>query len=377
LNPTLLLALLLPWGIVALVCWLGFQLMQQNGRFLLRLESLEQVLSSLRVDLAGYGPAPAAPVVVPEREGLPLGCAAPEFELPGLSGGGKALSHFRGQRLLLVFFNPRCGYCLQMAPGIAALPRDTLLPLVVTTGDAEENRQLAREHRLNCPVLLQEGMETASRYGVDGTPMGYLIDDEGRIASRIAVGGDALLALAGPAPAAAEQNAEEPDYKGNRPLSESHIERNGLPKGTPAPSFRLPRVDGGEIALEDFRGQPVLLVFSDPHCGPCDAVAPDLEQLAQRRRDVQVLMVSRGDLEENRAKALEHGLSFPVLLQRSWEVSRLYGMFGTPIGYLIDADGMIAAEAAVGGPPILDLLKAREAGLNGKHHEAKGSLAAR
>ena len=45
-------------------------------------------------------------------------------------------------------------------------------------------------------------------------------------------------------------------------------------------------------------------------------------------------MVSRGDTEANRRKAKAAGLTFPVCVQRQWEVSRLYAMFATPIAYL-------------------------------------------
>jgi hypothetical protein len=67
-------------------------------------------------------------------------------------------------------------------------------------------------------------------------------------------------------------------------------------------------------------------------------------------------MVSRGDPKANRAKAAEHGLTFPVVLQQQWEVSRDYAMFATPVGYLIDAAGVIATEVAVGVEAILALL---------------------
>src|SRR5258708_1424835 len=69
-----------------------------------------------------------------------------------------------------------------------------------------------------------------------------------------------------------------PSSNGHRLLSESKIERNGLTKGAPAPEFRLPKLDGGELSLSELRGKKVLLVFSDPHCGPCDALLPDLEK---------------------------------------------------------------------------------------------------
>src|SRR5207247_8202601 len=65
----------------------------------------------------------------------------------------------------------------------------------------------------------------------------------------------------------------------NRPLARSRIKRDGLKAGTPAPDFRLPRLDGrGDLSLEELRGRRVLLVFSSPHCGPCDALAPALEK---------------------------------------------------------------------------------------------------
>jgi len=80
-------ALGLLWVIVALGCWLGYQLLRQNGRIVLRLEALEEQLPQL---------------LPPEPDGLPLGEAAPDFELPNLAGGRTAMSQFRGQRVLLI-----------------------------------------------------------------------------------------------------------------------------------------------------------------------------------------------------------------------------------------------------------------------------------
>jgi len=66
-------------------------------------------------------------------------------------------------------------------------------------------------------------------------------------------------------------------------------------------------------------------------------------------------MVSRGSVEANRAKVVEYGLSFPVVLQRHWEISRAYAMFATPIGYLLDEHGVVAADVAEGAEAILAL----------------------
>jgi peroxiredoxin len=255
------------------------------------------------------------------------------------------------------------------------------VPIVVTTGNAHENERLARQHGINCPLLIQERMEIASLFRVTGTPMGYLIDERGLVASALAIGAQSVLALAalpggpvgGPTPYAAIGGWPMPlqTPRGNRPLSESRINRSGLKAGTPAPGFRLPRIGGGELSLEQYRGQQVLLVFSDPHCGPCQEIAPILERTYRTRRDLQVVMISRGDDEENRRKIHEHRLSFPVLLQRQWEISRLYGMFATPIAYLIDKDGVLVADVAAGGPAIMELISVWETSVRKNQRSAR------
>ncbi len=77
-------------------------------------------------------------------------------------------------------------------------------------------------------------------------------------------------------------------------------------------------------------------------------------------------MVSKGEEEANRAKAAQYGLTFPIVLQKQWEISREYGKFATPIGFLIDEEGIIAKEVAIGIEPILSLLSEPVVPANGK-----------
>ncbi len=67
-------------------------------------------------------------------------------------------------------------------------------------------------------------------------------------------------------------------------------------------------------------------------------------------------MVSRGDPADNRAKVKEHRLTFSIVLQQQWEISRLYAIFATPVAYLIDENGVLLKDAAVGVEPIQQLL---------------------
>ena len=138
-------------------------------------------------------------------------------------------------------------------------------------------------------------------------------------------------------------------------LAKSRINRNGLPKGTVAPAFTLPLVTGGELSLSDYKGRRVLLVFSDPDCVPCDALAPLLQKLYSARQDLNIVMVSRGGFEKNRKKIAEMGLKFPIVLQDQWRLSREYAKFATPIGYLIDEGGLTASEVALGPEAIMAL----------------------
>jgi len=357
-NPLLFIGMIVPWLIIGLALWLGFQFLGQMGRMLLRLEAIEQKLQQLALQPSSAPVQAPAPVAT----GLHVGSVAPLFDLPDLSGKRSSLADYRGHKTLLIFFNPQCGYCTQMLPALAALPVDHAdgrpLPLVITTGNGEENRRLFQEKGVRCPVLLQNQMTVAGQYQVNGTPMGYLVDEKGLIASPQAIGAEALLALAVPSasPKPPESNAPTLGGKANLGLEASRINRDGLKAGTKAPDFQLPRLDGGLLSLRKMRGRQVLLVFSDPQCGPCDQLAPHLEVLHSKRADLQIIMVSRRELEENRAKAAKLGLTFPVVLQKQWEISMLYGMFATPVAYLINKEGVISADVAVGVDQILALV---------------------
>jgi peroxiredoxin len=101
----------------------------------------------------------------------------------------------------------------------------------------------------------------------------------------------------------------------------------------------------------------VLLAFSDPDCGPCDALAPHLTRLHREHEgnDLDVILVSRGDVDKNRRKADELGFTFPVVLQDGWKLSREYGIFATPVAFLIDEHGTITRNVAQGVDQIVAL----------------------
>src|SRR5215217_7175193 len=132
----------------------------------------------------------------------------------------------------------------------------------------------------------------------------------------------------------------------------------GLPVGSEAPQFSLSGLYGETFTLEALRapGKPVMMLFTDPGCGPCNAMLPEVGRWQEEHQEKLTLaLVSRGEMEENKTKAQEHGLS-NVLLQKDWEVSESYEVRGTPSAVLIAPDGKVASPVAGGDEGIRGLL---------------------
>jgi peroxiredoxin len=133
---------------------------------------------------------------------------------------------------------------------------------------------------------------------------------------------------------------------------------SGLPLGTPAPAFRLRSLANEPRTLDALRtpGKPVLLVFSDPECGPCTALLPDLARWQREQTDkLTIALISRGTAEANRAKVAEHGLD-QVLLQQDREVAAAYQVHGTPSAVVVRPDGSIGSPLAPGAEAIAALV---------------------
>jgi methylamine dehydrogenase accessory protein MauD len=149
-----------------------------------------------------------------------------------------------------------------------------------------------------------------------------------------------------------EEPAENPIPEGPFPAG------IGLPLGTPAPEFELPDLDGRKHSFVSVRepGKPVLLVFSSPYCKPCQTLLPNLGRWEREHAEsLKIILISRGAVEENRTKVKDTGIS-RVLLQRGFEVASAYDCNATPSAVLIDAEGVIRSELAVGGPAIKQLI---------------------
>jgi peroxiredoxin len=116
---------------------------------------------------------------------------------------------------------------------------------------------------------------------------------------------------------------------------------------TLAPDFTLrlaPGSGGGNLRLQEQRGQVVLLNFWASWCGPCKQELPHLNRLFEKYGPAGFVLLGVNiddDPRSAQAVATRLGLKFPLLLDVDKNVSRLYDMGSMPATVLIDRDGRV------------------------------------
>jgi methylamine dehydrogenase accessory protein MauD len=346
--------------VTLLVCaglgWFAWNLLRQQGRLLLRIEALEQHLDH------DADPAEAAAHATVPALGLPIGSAAPKFGLPRVDGELVTLEALRagGKPVVLLFTDPDCGACLALLPEVALWQRQyagKVSMALISGGTHEANRAKAVEFKL-AQVLVQKRHEVGEAYWYAGTPSAVVVDTDGRIATPLVAGADAVRSLL-------EQMVSDPPLLAIGAGTNEHVlhvtngHHHATPSqaprvGEPAPAFALPDLTGNTVnLLASFRGRDTFVLFWNPECGFCQRMLPDLHAWEQQRRAgaPSLVLVSTGSLESNE----QLGLQSSILLDPHARVMRAFGAAGTPTAILVDSIGNVASELAVGAPAILTL----------------------
>jgi peroxiredoxin/membrane associated rhomboid family serine protease len=341
--------------------WFLVHLLQQNGRLLVRLEALEASLA------AGGSVAPSQNgTPVHQAEGLPVGSEAPDFNLSGLHGETLTLEALRssGKPVMMLFTDPGCGPCNALLPEVGRWQEEHTQKLtlaLVSRGEVEENKTKAQEHGLT-NVVLQKDWEVSEAYEVRGTPSAVLISPDGKVASPVSGGAEGIRGLLSYAVGERTQLPVQPQQSQTQgqPCPNCGKVHAAAPTveasqkvGEEAPEVKLPDLEGNTVELADFRGEETLVLFWNPGCGFCQQMLPDLKEWEmQAPKDApRLVVVSAGSEEANRGQ----GLTSSVLLDQSFAVGRAFGASGTPSAVLVDAQGKVASEVAVGAPGVLEL----------------------
>ncbi len=148
------------------------------------------------------------------------------------------------------------------------------------------------------------------------------------------------------------------------PPTQSTIVEQAIPRvGFRAPDFTLGTTQGESITLSDLIGQPVVLNLWASWCPPCRAEMPALEKVfgdyaEQGLFILAINATSQDDLDSAKGFVQDLTLTFPILLDSTGEVSRLYDLRSLPTTFFIDHRGVIQ-EVVIGGPMAEALLRIR------------------
>jgi DsbE subfamily thiol:disulfide oxidoreductase len=116
----------------------------------------------------------------------------------------------------------------------------------------------------------------------------------------------------------------------------------------PVPHFTLPNLQGEKVNLKDFRGKLLMLNFWASWCLPCREEMPAMERLYQRYKD-QGFVILGVNVKDDKKSALsfvrELKITFPIAFDPAGEAGLLYGAWGLPTTYLVDAKGIALARA--------------------------------
>jgi thiol-disulfide isomerase/thioredoxin len=335
LAETLALAAVLGAVALAVAGGVAFvSLMRSHGRLLLELDTLRRSLQE-----AGIAIAPESTLVELGRD---PGTMAPEFAAETVTGQRISLGDLLepGLPLLLTFTSPSCGPCRALLPALSRWQHEHAAALRLATVSSGEPAAIGREiadHDLGAVLVDHEGA-VYEAYQATGTPSAVLISADGRIASYLAAGADAIEQLLDSA------------LRGDG-------ETEGLPIGTPAPPLDLHDLDGGAVQWADPNGRDTLVLFWNPGCGFCDSMRSDLHAWEQNAGSdaPRLLVVSSGDPEQSRAD----GFGSVVALDADYSAGEAFGAAGTPMAVLLGADGRIASGLVTGGAAVLALARAR------------------
>ncbi len=118
----------------------------------------------------------------------------------------------------------------------------------------------------------------------------------------------------------------------------------GTAQAPPAPALKLTDLDGSPLALGDFDGKPLWIVFWKTACEPCEAEAADVAAAYAAHRGTGLVLLGI-DVWDTVAVvhdyAADHELAYPIAVDPSAAFMDAYGVWGAPTHYFIGSDGII------------------------------------
>lgn len=153
-----------------------------------------------------------------------------------------------------------------------------------------------------------------------------------------------------------EQMVENPSAESEQTAESQQVEDSTENEETadsdvfPAIDFTLYDQYGNAHTLSDYKGKTVFLNFWATWCPPCRNEMPEIQKLYEEyseEEDPSVIILgiaapnysNEGSEEEIIAFLEEQGYTYPVVMDKTAEMFRAYGIYSYPTTFMIDADG--------------------------------------
>lgn len=338
---------------------LGFVLIMLVAAVLFYLKKImdQQTMILRRIDLLETISSDGVPVDRNEagnpEDALPIGSPFPNFRLPNLGGRVFEFEHMLADAkpILFFFIGPNCVPCKALLPEIEAWSAEfssRVKFVFITSGKPDENIEKFGGASVST-ILLQEKREVADFVHARWTPTALFVGADGLIASRPAVGDNAIRDLVDKIK---EENLEaEFVYFANG--------NGGAPNMSPKigeliPEFTLNDLGGKKFSAGDIRGKKTLVTFWSTTCHHCADMMEELKVWEKERLPSDPDIIVFSDVEPGEDHGL--GLRSTMLIDAGYKTGEKFGMFGTPSAVLINEEGKIVSETAVGAPNIWALM---------------------
>jgi thiol-disulfide isomerase/thioredoxin/uncharacterized membrane protein YphA (DoxX/SURF4 family) len=284
------------------------------------------------------------------QDGLPIGSPMPDFELPDLNGKIVSFEHLlmQGKPMLFFFVGPNCNPCKGLQPEFDQWQTefgDKFNLIFISSGKAKDNIEKFGDQRT---MLLQKDFEVGKLINAMWTPTAVLINSDGTIGSRLAASDDEVRQLIEQLRGEIEKG--EPYFVKNS----ENIRQSEAKLGEEIPQFSLEAINGKTLTSKDLQGKKTLVAFWSTSCGWCDLMMEELRDWDKMKGvdEPNLLLFSNGETDKN----LEFDFASPILLDEKDEITKQFGKNGTPSAVLINEDGKIISETAVGANQIWALL---------------------
>lgn len=284
------------------------------------------------------------------HEGLPIGAPAPDFAARDLSGKIVSFDGLlaKNKPMILFFVSPTCIPCQTLLPEIENWQTDLADKLnfvFVSKGTEKENAEKFGGGQFK-QILIQKDAEIAEAFKAAWTPTAVLINVDGNIASAVAAGDTAIRSL-----------FEKVKLLGDD--GDNYFVTNvSMNLGESVPEFSLENIEGSSVSSKDLTGRKTLLTYWSLDCEWCEKMLDDLREYDKTRGadEPELLLLSSGNAEQHRAL----GFKSQIVLDDENDVSKQIGMDGTPSAVLINENGKIVSEVAVGAENIFALIGKRK-----------------